>query len=501
MLVGDVVRRGGVGSNDHVALAGAGQDVTYAALADRVARLGGVLHDMGIEAGDRVALLSPNCAELVETVLAASCIGATVVPLNLRLIPDELRFQVDDADCRAAVVHVAFADAARAAGIADRPHLTIGDDFDERRARREPFAAPRPADDSVLVQLYTSGTTGRPKGCLLTQRNWLAATAALAHVLRLSERDVVATQLPLFHVAGLDTVLATLMVGGTVVLPNGVDPALAWQAVADHDATILQTVLPYGALFAPDGALAASRELRAVFGTPYHDPVLGELDARVEVWSGYGSTEVCGFATAVDRATIVRASGAVGRLMLGFTATIVDPESDRPLPTGETGELLVRGPSVTSGYWGLPDESAAALRDGWFHTGDLLRAEPDGMLHFVDRVKDMVKTGGENVYCVEVETALLAHPSVVECAVIGVPDARWGEAVKAVIVADGDLSVEGLDAWCLERLAPFKRPRWYELVPVLPRNAMTKVLKTELRAGHDPSRSIRLPERVPERDI
>jgi acyl-CoA synthetase (AMP-forming)/AMP-acid ligase II len=181
--------------------------------------------------------------------------------------------------------------------------------------------------------------------------------------------------------------------------------------------------------------------------------------------------------------------------MPGYEWRVVDSE-DKPVQPGEVGELVMRGSMVTPGYWNLPDASAEALRGGWLHTGDLMELQDDGVLRFVDRRKDMVKPGGENVYCIEVELALAEHPAVRECAVIGVPDKKWGEAVKAIVAARAPVTAEELDTWCLERLAAYKRPRWYTFVEALPRNALEKVVKTELRAAHDEATSVRLPERT-----
>jgi acyl-CoA synthetase (AMP-forming)/AMP-acid ligase II len=188
------------------------------------------------------------------------------------------------------------------------------------------------------------------------------------------------------------------------------------------------------------------------------------------------------------------APGSLGRLLPGYTAYLAD-EDGRPVPVGETGQLLVRGTAVTSGYAGLPEDTAEALEGGWLHTGDLMRTDASGALYFVDRAKDMVKPGGENVYCVEVETALREHPQVADVAVIGVPDRRWGEAVKAVVVVRSELAADELDRWCLDHLAPYKRPRWYEFVDALPRNAIGKIVKPALRAAHHPDRAVRLGER------
>jgi acyl-CoA synthetase (AMP-forming)/AMP-acid ligase II len=208
----------------------------------------------------------------------------------------------------------------------------------------------------------------------------------------------------------------------------------------------------------------------------------------------YGSTEAGNFATRSFGAVERDRPGTIGRPLPTFEAAVAD-RHDRMLAPGSEGQLLLRGPSVMSGYWNLPDASTEALAGGWLHTGDVVRADDQGYLYLLDRVKDMVKPGGENVYCVEVERVLLAHPAVVQCAVIGVPDARWGEGVKAVVVTDTPVGFEALDRWCLDRLAAYKRPRWYELVEALPEAAGGKVDKRRLREDHDAERAVRLPER------
>jgi acyl-CoA synthetase (AMP-forming)/AMP-acid ligase II len=464
--------------------------VTYDDLRARVQRLASHLRAQGVGRGDRIALVAPTCVEVLQTLQAAAAIGATVVPLNIRLRSDEMRFQVDDADVGYAVVHPDLADVARDAGILDRPHWWAGDDLPKEQ---DDVASPAGTDDDVLVQLYTSGTTGRPKGCLLTQGAWRVSHAGTVAMLGLTAADVVATALPLFHVAGLDVALSTLSVGGTVVLLDAPDPRTAWDAVATHGVTVAQTLRGWRSfLRAAPGSLGS---LRGIFGLAVWQQEVDELPPGFEAWSGFGATELCGYAVGHGRESLRAHPGAVGRPLPGYDAVVVD-DAGHPVGAGGTGELLMRGPAVTRGYWKLPEASAEALRDGWLHTGDLMAVEDDGTLRWVDRLKDMVKTGGENVYCIEVEAALAAHPAVRECAVFGVPDRRWGEAVKAVVVTAAPVTVEELDAWCLQRLAAFKRPRWYEFASSLPRNALEKVVKTELRAAHDPGTAVRLAERA-----
>jgi acyl-CoA synthetase (AMP-forming)/AMP-acid ligase II len=492
LIVCDVVTRGRDFYGDRLALVGASGARSYRALAQRVESLAAVLVDEGLEPGARLALLAPNGPEFVEVLLAASRIGAAVVPLNHRLVGPEVAYQVDDADAALALVHPRFADLAESAGLFARPYLLLDDDLERRLARTPAYAGPRPDPTAVLIQLYTSGTTGRPKGCMLTQRNWTAAATSFAHAYDLHAADVVLTALPLFHVAAMSWTVATLLAGGTVVLPEQFDPAAFWSTVAEFGVTV--AAAPFGvrpALKHPD-ARVAGRSLRMMVGVPSR--LADDVLPHVDMVSGYGATELCGQVTAIRGPEQRTRPDSIGRLMAGCTAAIVGDDGS-PVPPGTTGELVVRGPGLTAGYWRLPEATTELLRDGWVHTGDLVRADDEGYLYFVDRAKDMIKTGGENVYPAEVEAVLLAHPAVRDVAVFGVADERWGQSVKAVVVPSGAVTPADLDAWCLERLAPYKRPRWYETAGVLPRNASGKVLKPLLRDAHDPATAARLSER------
>ena len=496
LLVGDLAARGRDDLGDNVAIIDGAETVSYAQLAERAYRLAGRLIDQGLRAGDRLALIAPNSVAVFETVFAASLVGVTVVPMNLRLRPEDMRFQADDADVRFAVIDPAFEALAREAGIAERPHWIAGEplrpaDTATDLARVD---AHRPGADSVLIQLYTSGTTGRSKGCLLTQRGWLSQVAGGARLLGLTASDVVTTPLPFFHVAGLHLALSTLGAGATLAIAARADVGSLWDVIDEHRVTVAQTIGGYRAFLRSRDVAGSS--LRGIFGGNIGPAdVLDALPPAFEVWTGYGATELCGYAAGHNRASFTGKSGTMGTVMSSFLARAVDDEG-RPVPTGQVGELLMRGPSVTTGYWNLAEATAETLRDGWLHTGDLVQFDDAGVMRFVDRLKDMVKPGGENVYCVEVEEALAGHPAVRECAVIGVADKRWGEAVKAVVATRSAVTPEQLDEWCLSRLAPFKRPRWYEFVDALPRNALNKVVKTQLRAAHDPARAARLPERA-----
>jgi acyl-CoA synthetase (AMP-forming)/AMP-acid ligase II len=483
MLLGDLAHRGATLWPSRTAFIWAGRRRTYGELARRVEHLSRVFATAGIRAGSRIALLTTNTPEAIETAFAASRLGACVVPLNTRLAPAELRFQVEDSAAAYAVVHPALEPLARESGLLALAHRMIGEELGTAAAgtAAADAGAPRPVPDSPVIQLYTSGTTGRPKGCLLTHRGWVAATVNAVHGLGVTGEDRLLATLPLFHVAGYGAVLAHLAVGGAVVFPSGAGPDEAWSLIGEHAVTV--AVFPTGtrrALRHP-----SARPVRLVFGmagTERAETLRMLAELGCDYRGVYGSTEAGNLVTVSTLADELARPGTVGRPLPAFDVEVA-------APPGEPGELLVRGPSLMAGYAGEP------LHDGWLHTGDLVRCDDDGYLYFVDRAKDMIKTGGENVYSAEVERVLLSHPAVRDAAVLGVPDRRWGEAVKALVVTRGPLTAEELDAYCRDRLGGFKRPRWYEFAAAIPRNHSGKILKRDLRAAHDPAAAVRLAER------
>ncbi len=494
MLVSDILERGRMQHPDKVAIVGEQVSRTYGELADRVDRLAGALGAAGVRSGNRVAVLAANDPAVVEVSLAASVIGAVAVPLNPRVAADDIAFQADDADVAFAYVQAELEPLARAGGLLDRPAWFSGDDLEKLVAGGELYRGVRPSCDDVLVQLYTSGTTGRPKGCLLTQRGWLSSISGWAHATGMSDRDVVWPQLPLFHVAGLHFLFTTLATGSTYVVDGPGDAAQFWEVVRDRSVTIATLFPnPFNLIDHPD-AKRFCESIRIAFSQQISDALVRALP-DVTCATSYGATELGGMALVAFGEDCIRPGAVLGRPLLGMVAAVLD-DDDQPVPRGEIGELCFRGAATTPGYWHLPEASAEVLRNGWLHTSDLGYADDEGLIFFIDRKKDMIKPGGENVYSIEVESVLTSHPLVVECAVIGVPDDRWGEAVKAVVVGSGDVTAEELDRWCLERMAAFKRPRWYDFVAALPRNAVAKVVKTDLRAAHDPATSTRLPERT-----
>jgi acyl-CoA synthetase (AMP-forming)/AMP-acid ligase II len=474
--------------------------MSFGQLEDDARRWQRLLRGRGVGCGDRIAILAGNGPSYLSLLYGASMRGAAVVLLNTRLDAESVRYQLEDSGARLAIVDPDHRPLAAKAGAFDLPAVTLDDDHHARFPGIEPAPATARSDpEGPFIQLYTSGTTGRPKGCVISQRAWVAAAANVVSGLGLTRADVHAGSGPFFHVAGLGMATSVLSAGGRVVFGSSRSLDESWDLISRHGVTI--------GTFAGGGAARAARHpmsathaksLRVLTGqagkhTPAEHEEMRELVPHVEFAGIYGSTEAGNFVTVTTRAEEVSRPGTVGRPLIGFRAAVVDPD-DRPLGPGEAGELALRGTSVMSEYWRLPDATAETLRRGWLHTGDLMRSDDDGYLYMLDRLKDMVKPGGENVYSIEVEQVLRLHPAVIDCAVIGVPDDRWGEGVKAVIVAPGGVDVASLDAWCLERLAAYKRPRWYQLVDALPAHG-AKVDKKRLRLAHDPRQSIRLRER------
>ena len=477
---------------------------TFAQLADRIGRQGAALQARGVGPGDRVALLAPNDDALITLLNACWWLGAVACPLNVRWSVPELRFAVADCQARLLVADSQFA--AQAAALADEAPIAACEDIASEGQALTPLEDTRTGGDALAAILYTGGTTGRSKGVMLTHANFWTASITRAAELNNLPDSVSLLVAPLFHVAGLGRLVGQSIAGGTCVTLPQFRAEVVLAAIERHgisDIIVVPTMLQ-ALLDAPgfDGARLQSLN-RIAFGAAPMPPDL--LDRALAAWpqaqffQAYGLTETAGAvcinlpdnhrpANGSDARTLARLR-SVGRAGLGAEIRVVD-ESFRELPRGEVGEIIVRGPMVTQGYWRLPEVTASAFADGWFRTGDGGRMDDDGYLFIADRLKDMIITGGENVCSAEVEAALRSHPAVTDAAVIGVPDARWGEAVHAVVVlspsADLDPASAGdvLKAWCREQLAGYKCPRGISFTDALPLSAAGKVLKTVLRAAH-----------------
>lgn len=486
-------------SPDRTALLDAHRSLTYAELAERIARYAGALRRLGIGPGDRVAYLGVNAVEVFETFFAAWLLGAIAVPLNYRLSGAEIRYLLDDSGA-SVLVHSADTEALVAAaaplpagllvlavhpagcpaGLDYEAEIADGPDLGE-----EPLVG---LDDPAIV-LYTSGTTGRPKGAVLTHGNLMWNTVNyLAHVDVLST-DRVLCVAPLFHCVGLGQVtLPTLFKGGSVELLPRADAGLVLERVSaaritgfSAVPTMLQMMCGHPAW---DSADLSSLTLVQYGGSPVQERVARAwLDRGVRLLQGYGMTEASpGVYMSTHDGTMTHPM-AVG--VPHFFTDVALLREGRPEPVGgEPAELVVRGPHVFAGYWNRPEETAASFVDGqWFRTGDVLRVDDDGWAHVVDRVKDLYISGGENVYPAEVEAVAVRLDAVANCAVVGVPDRRWGEVgVGYVQLRDGARLAEAeLRAHLEANLARYKVPKYLEFVPELPRNAGGKILRVDLR--------------------
>jgi long-chain acyl-CoA synthetase len=467
---------------------------THAQLVSGVARQAAALARRGIARGDRVALLAPNSDQLVRAILACWWLGAVACPLNIRWSTPELAHALHDSEASLLLVD----DALQALAPAGETVLLRLAALEEEGAGLEPLADTRTGGDALAAILYTGGTTGRSKGVMLSHANFWTASMTRGAELNNAPDSVSLLVAPLFHVAGLGRLVGQLIVGGSCVTMAQFRPASVIEAIGEHrigDIIVVPSMLQ-SLLDDPSFTPERVRSLtRIAFGAAPMPPDL--LDRALAAWphaeffQAYGLTETAGAVCInlpANHRPEARALGrlnAVGRAGLGAEIIVAD-ESGRELPRGEVGEILARGPMVMQGYWRNPEATAAALRGGWLRTGDAGRMLADGYLFIVDRLKDMIISGGENVYCAEVEAALRSHPQVRQAAVIGVPDARWGEAVHAAVVmtegADGtEAMADALRAWCRERLAGYKCPRGISFLRELPMSAAGKVLKNVLR--------------------
>ncbi|MFK4040670.1 long-chain fatty acid--CoA ligase [Nonomuraea wenchangensis] len=468
-----------------VALSFQGRDRTYGELRERVYRLASALAaELGVRRGDRVAYLGPNEPALVETFFAAGLLGAVFVPLNTRLAAPELRFVLEDA-APAALLLGAGRDGD---GLPGR-HVAA-ETYEDLLAAGSatPIDEPVSRDDVCLI-MYTSGTTGRPKGAMLTHGNLTWNAINLLVDVPLGPDEVTLVSAPLFHIAALaQTLVPTVLKGGRCVLEPSFDVERTFELVERERVTVMFGVPSmFGMLTrSPRWAGADLSSLRHLLcgGAPVPLPLIRAYQERgLTFLQGYGMTETAPGALFLAAEHSVDKAGSAGVPCFFSDVRLVAPDGS-PAAPGEPGEVYVQGPNVMPGYWRRPEESAEVLdADGWFRSGDVGIADEDGYVRISDRIKDVIISGGENIYPAEVESVLYGHPAVAECAVIGVPDERWGEVGKALVVPrpgaaaePGDL-LRHLDG----RLARYKIPKYLQIVPELPKNAAGKLLKAPLR--------------------
>jgi long-chain acyl-CoA synthetase len=477
-------------AND-VAMISGGVRLTYAETWSRCRRLAGALNRLAIQPGDRVAILASNSHQYLEVYLAVPASGRVVVPLNTRHAEPELRYALEDAGTRLLITD---RDPGALAKSVEQV-ISVPDDYERLLA-----AAPEAelgvgvTEDTLAGLFYTGGTTGASKGVMLSHRNLMANTVHWLVATQQGPEDTFLVMAPMFHAAGSVAVLATVWVGGRQVILPGFDPVAALDAISTERATITLAVPTMLAALAEE-QLARPRQvgtLRSIThgGSPIATEVVRRAHAAfpaAELVHLYGATELAPLVTGLrheERLIDGDLARSCGRAIAGADVRVAD-ERGQEMPPGEIGEVVARGPNVMQGYWNKPEQTASVLHDGWYRTGDLGFMDAEGYLFLVDRAKDMIVSGGENVYSTEVEEVLYQHPGVLEAAVFGVPDAQWGEAVHAVVVLrpGQDIGTATLIAFCRERIAGYKVPKQIELRgDPLPKSGPGKVLKRELRA-------------------
>ena len=466
---------------------------TYGVFARRADRLAHALtRDLGVRPGDRVAWLCGNTHELLEAYYGVLLAGAVLLPLNIRLAAAELRFVLADSGAVALARHPDQTDPGF-----DGPTAVLGADYEALLAAQpdEPFAVAAVDEHAAAELFYTSGSTGHPKGALLSHRGLYLHAIHSALTMGISGDDVVLHTIPLFHVNGWGTPHYLTGLGGVHVMLARFDPAEVLRLVEVERVTRLYLVpaMLTALLAVPDlerRDLSALRQV-SIGGASTPPAVLAEAERRFdcEAICGYGMTESSPQLTkALDKPGAPRSAAkraTTGLPILGVDLRVLDDRGTEVPWDGETpGEICVRSNHVMIGYWERPDETAIALADGWLHTEDIAVVDPDGYVTIVDRKKDLIISGGENISSIEVEKVLAAHPAVSEVAVVGVAHERWGEVPRAwVVLRAGDaVTPDELVAWARERLAGFKVPKDVRIVAELPRGGTGKVLKQELRA-------------------
>ena len=512
-----------------VAVVDGDRTVTYDELDDGANRVANGLRKLGLKPGDRVAFVGRTCLACVELMLGAARAGVVMTMVNWRLHQQEMAYVLGDSSPRVIVTTVEFAASMAQLAETDSAMVIVvggadtgdsecewGHDWDSWRRDQSPDCAQMAAAaDNTVLQLYTSGTTGKPKGAMLTHRSLAACIPDTVGVWRLDRTSVVLSVLPMFHIAGAGTVIGALWSRSRLIIGNDPSANNMLRVIESEGVTnlVLASVMLQALV---ESAAAATTDLSSLRTVAYGAaPISAKvLQAAIEAMKcrfvqAYGLTETAGVLCVLDPedhcfdpngpphivATAVERLRSCGRARPGVELRIIDIRTGGSQPAGEAGEVQARTARMMKGYWRKPEATAEVLSpDGWFRTGDVGELDSDGYLYLRDRLKDMIISGGENIYPAEVEDTLAWHPEVAEVAVIGVPDDEWGETPRGVVVrtAGSMLSPDDLIRFARDRLAHYKCPTSIEFVDALPRNATGKVLRRELREVHWAGRERRI---------
>lgn len=499
MVIFEMLRASAKRVPDKTALLCDGEVISYKTLEERALSLGHQLQRLGATKGERVALLFPNGNEMAVAYFACAAIGAVSVPLNNRLTAKDLIYMVNDCAACLLIVGDPFWEISRQI----RPHLSSVREFvyagPERKdgahcfadliaEKQRPDLPPVLADDTATI-MYTSGTTGLPKGAMMSHRNIFANARNCGSALNYKESDRTLIVVPLFHVTGLNSQLvAFIWIGGTCVILKAYKTVEMIEAIERHRITALFMVPTMYVLMLINETLPkrdlSSVRLAAYGGAPMDKETIIRLKERLgwDLYNAYGLTETSSLATVLPACDAVRKAPSVGLPVCGVQVKTIDGRG-RELGPGETGELLIKGPNVVLGYFNKPEATQQSIVDGWLHTGDLARIDDEGYVFVVDRLKDMILRGGENIYSIEVESVLNSHPKVLESAVVPEPHPIFGEVVKAFVVLrpGEEAAPEEVIDFCRRHIADYKIPARVVFLDELPRNPGGKVIKNRLR--------------------
>lgn len=495
---------------DKVALTEGGQRLTYQQVLEQVEALANHFHyKAGISKGDRIALLLPNCVEFCIAYLAVTRMGAIVVPLNNRLSPSELTYILNDSTPEVMIIGYQFWETYKEfkESLKKSPHIIYAgerakegvsyfDDLTKGGAAHQLNSIDLAPDDDACI-MYTSGTTGKPKGAVMSHRNIFVNARNCGAHLNYRQRDTVLIPVPLFHVTGTNSqFIAMFYVGGSVVIMREYNTKALIEHLVKYKITTMLTVPTMYQLMLVNPALEGAdfSNLRSFGygGAPMDPETIRSVESRfnVDLYNCYGLTETSSLTTVMPACDTSRKPSSVGIAVSEVQLRVVDPSGD-DVPLNTVGELLVKGPNVVGRYWNKPEATANAMVDGWLYTGDFASFDDEGYVYIADRKKDMIIRGGENIYSIEVEAALLAHPRVLEAAVVPRPHTIFGEVVHAFVVpAPGysveDITEEEIIVHCQKHIADYKVPASVSFIEQLPRNPAGKIMKNTLRENVPP---------------
>jgi fatty-acyl-CoA synthase len=498
MILGKVISKRAMITPERVAVISRGHHYTYQQLNLRCMRLANALLKLGVEYGDRVGLLMPNNIEFLETYFATAKIGAVLVPVNTRLTGPEIDFILNDCTVKVFIFAKDYEETvakmnypASALFRVSTVPCKVPDTLDyETLIREAPENEPdvRIHEDDLHIIMYTSGTTGRPKGAMLTHKNIYSGGLDMLIGLHYHYPECLLVLVPLFHSGGITPVVGHVIKGVCTVLMESFEPVEALKLIEKYDVSLLLgvTTIIKMLLHVPDLESYHLESLKTAIlpGSPLPYQTIKEAHDRMGVLCQnlWGLTEMTGPGSHTTIEDVLEKPECAGKPYFNVDLRIVD-FMGKDVPAGEIGEIIARGPNMMQGYWNLPEETAETIKDGWLHTGDMGRIDEQGYLYVVDRIKDMIVSGGENVYPAEIEKVILEIPGVADVSVIGIADDKWGETPKAYIELHTGATVTQaeIESYCRTKLAGYKIPRHIEFIEALPRNPTGKVLKKELR--------------------